>query len=284
MRMQSGYYKNDDENIVDTQYDISINSCGRYELVKRKEFKTVRPGGREDFQLFYVARGMAIFSFNGEEKVANEGSIALYLPGEDQSYCYSSETSPVIYWLHFSGFNAIKLLEENGLSNGSIFSVGIKNDLSLIFDKIIKELQLAQGKYFELCNLYIKELFTLCSRYLIEAASATFKQNIILEEAIKYFNQNFNTCINIKEYANSSNISCCWFIRSFRKYTGTTPTQYITNIRINKAKNLLHSSSFTISEIADLIGYQNPLYFSRIFKKNVGLAPVDYRHKASITR
>lgn len=277
MKMLSGYFKNDDEDIVNTQYDIAINSCGRYELIKQKEFKTHRPGGREDFQLLYVAKGKGILTRSGEEKVVDEGTIVLYLPGEDQYYNYRNETSPVIYWLHFSGFNALKLLEENSLSNESIFFVGIKTNLSLIFDKIIKELQLAQGKYFELCNLYVKELLTLCSRYLIDANSHTYKQNKILEEAIEYFNENFNTSINIKEYANSCNISCCWFIRSFKNYTGTTPIQYITNIRINKAKNLLLSGSFIISEIADLIGYQNPLYFSRIFKKNVGLAPMDYR-------
>lgn len=278
MKMQSGYFKNDVEIVVNTQYDIAINSCGKYELVKLKQFKTHRTGGREDFQLLYVAKGKGIFTLAGEEKVASEGTIVLYLPGEDQYYYYSNETSPIIYWLHFSGFNALKLLEENSLSNGSIFFVDIKNDISLIFDKIIKELQLAQGKYFELCNLYIKELLTLCSRYLIEVSSPTYKQNKILEEAIEYFNENFNKAITIKDYAKEFNISCCWFIRSFKKYTGTTPIQYITNIRINKAKNLLHSSCFTISEIANLIGYQNPLYLSRVFKKIVGLAPMNYRN------
>lgn len=281
MKMISGYFKNDVEDVVNTQYDIAINSCGKYELIKREQFKTYRPGGRDDFQLLYVAKGKVIFTFNGEKNVVDEGTLILYLPGEDQYYYYSNKTSPVIYWLHFSGFNALKLLEENYLSNGSIFFVGIKNDLSLIFDKIIKELQLAQGKYFELCNLYIKELFTLCSRYLIEANSPINKQNKILDESIEYFNKNFNTTINIKEYANSCNISCCWFIRSFKKYVGTTPIQYITNIRINKAKNLLHSSCFTIGEIANLIGYQNPLYLSRIFKKYVGIAPMNYRHTKS---
>jgi AraC family transcriptional regulator of arabinose operon len=279
MKMLSGYIKNDVDNVVNTQYDIAINSCGRYELVKQKQLKTHRTGGRADFQVLYVAKGTATFTLNDEDQVFDEGTIVLYLPGEDQFYYYTNETSPIIYWLHFSGYNALKLLEENGMINGRHFFVGIKIDLSTLFDKIIVELQFGQGKYFELCNLYIKELVTLCSRYVIESTHPTSPQNKVLEDAIEYFNENFNTAISIKEYANDCNISCCWFIRSFKSYTGTTPIQYITNIRINKAKNLLHDGSLTIGEIGNLIGYQNPLYFSRIFKKNVGLAPMCYKKK-----
>ena len=277
MKMRSGYIKNDVDNVVNTRYDIAVNSCGRYELVKLKLFKTHRIGGRDDFQILYVAKGVGTFTINGEEQVFEEGTIVLYLPGEDQYYYYTNETSPIIYWLHFSGHNALKLLEENGMLNDRNFFVGIKIDLSTIFDKIIVELQFGKGKFFEMCNLYTKELVTLCSRYAIESTHPFYTKNKVLDKAIKYFNENFNTAISIKEYANDFNISCCWFIRSFKNYTGTTPIQYVTNIRINKAKNLLQDDSLTIGEIGNLIGYQNPLYFSRIFKKNVGLAPMGYK-------
>jgi len=276
MKILTGFYKNEDEDLSDTQYDIAINSCGRYELVTQKHFRTYRPNGRADFQLLYVAKGKGTFNINGQQQVVKEGTIVIYLPGESQDYGYCLQDSPIVYWLHFSGFNALNLLKENNLTNGGLFFVGVNTTLPLVFDKIIKELQLAQVNYFQMCNLFIKELFTLCSRYLIEAASSTYKHNDILEAAINYFNENSNTAINIKDYANSCNISCCWFIRSFKNYTGTTPTQYITNIRINKAKNLLNSGSFTVSEVSNLVGYDNPLYFSRIFKKNVGVAPKEY--------
>ena len=58
---------------------------------------------------------------------------------------------------------------------------------------------------------------------------------------------------------------------------GMTPMQYITSIRMTKAKELLETTDLTINEIGDLIGYQNALYFSRIFKKTVGTAPTAYR-------
>ena len=276
MKIQSGFYRNTNEDIVNTEDDISINSCGRYELINQKEFRTIRPGGRKDFQLLYVAKGKGIFMLGGETQTVSDGSIVIYSPGEKQCYEYYLEDSPIVYWLHFSGYDAYNFLKENSLLDHSSFYVGVNSAIPLIFDKIIRELQLTQARHFEICNLLIKELVTLCSRYLIEASSNIYKRNKLLDAAIDYFNENSHTEISIEDYSKKCNISYCWFIRSFKNYTDTTPTQYITNIRINKAKNLLNTGSFTISEVSNLVGYDNPLYFSRIFKKNVGVAPKEY--------
>ena len=59
-----------------------------------------------------------------------------------------------------------------------------------------------------------------------------------------------------------------------------TPMQYILSIRIANAQNLLETTGYTISEIAAIVGYDNPLYFSRIFKKQKGLSPKEYRHQS----
>lgn len=281
MKILSGYHMSDDDNLINIQYDIAINSCGRYQLISKKEIKTSRPYGRADFQLIYIAKGKGTFIINGKENMVNEGSLVVYFPGESQYYTYYGSDAPVIYWIHFSGFNALNYLKHIRIEHSGIYYFGMKNELIIIFNKIIKELQIKQLNYFEMCNLYTKEVITLISRNLTEFKETTYKKNKLITYALEYFNDNFNTAINIKEYADNCNISCCWFIRSFKEYIGTTPIQYITNIRINKAKSLLSSSSLSVSEISDLIGYENPLYFSRIFKKNVGVSPLAYRHNES---
>lgn len=63
-------------------------------------------------------------------------------------------------------------------------------------------------------------------------------------------------------------MSTCWFIRSFKQYTGMPPRKYLTSIRVKKAQELLESTDYGIGEIGSIVGYDNPLYFSRIFKKN----------------
>ena len=72
-------------------------------------------------------------------------------------------------------------------------------------------------------------------------------------------------------------MSTSWFIRNFKQYTGTSPMQYILAIRIHNAEVLLQNEHYNITEISNIVGYDNPLYFSRIFKKIKGLSPSEYR-------
>ena len=83
--------------------------------------------------------------------------------------------------------------------------------------------------------------------------------------------------INIDDYAQKLHMSACWFIKNFKQIMGITPMQYIVSKRIGIAKNLLISSNLSLSEISDNIGYDNPLYFSRLFKNHSGVTPSEYR-------
>ena len=100
--------------------------------------------------------------------------------------------------------------------------------------------------------------------------------------AMKFFNDNYRTEINIEEYATKRGMSVSWFIRNFKQYTHTTPMQYIVARRITNAQMLLETTNYNITEIGHLVGYDNPLYFSRIFKKHMGTSPSDYRKKSSL--
>lgn len=66
-------------------------------------------------------------------------------------------------------------------------------------------------------------------------------------------------------------------MRNFKKVYGVSPKQYLLNIRMNNAQNLLETTDYTVAEIAAIVGYDNSLYFSRIYHKQKGQAPSDYR-------
>lgn len=79
------------------------------------------------------------------------------------------------------------------------------------------------------------------------------------------------------DYAESLHISTNWFIRNFKQYMKISPAQYILSLRMVNAQSLLENTEYNIGEIAEIIGYDNPLYFSRVFKKEYGVSPAQYR-------
>ena len=100
-----------------------------------------------------------------------------------------------------------------------------------------------------------------------------------IDKATLYFNEHYSKDIYVDEYAKEHNISISWFIRNFKHYTGVTPMQYILNKRIYNAEALLQNPQYNITEIASIVGYDNPLYFSRIFSKQKGMSPKEYRRQ-----
>ena len=98
-----------------------------------------------------------------------------------------------------------------------------------------------------------------------------------MNSAVRFFHENYNKPICIEEYATKHHMSVSWFIRNFKEYTELTPIQYILSLRISNAQTLLESTTYNVTEIADIVGYDNPLYFSRIFKKQSGMSPSEFR-------
>ncbi len=147
-----------------------------------------------------------------------------------------------------------------------------------LFKQMIQELQMCRDDYEEILALIFRELLINIHRQL--QTDNHVSHNYLEKEAelsAKFFDENYNTEINIAEYAASKSMSTCWFIRNFKQVTGTTPMQYILSLRITNAQSLLESTDYNITEIGQIVGYDNPLYFSRIFKKQKGISPSEYR-------
>lgn len=126
--------------------------------------------------------------------------------------------------------------------------------------------------------MYLRQLFLLIQRTRMEEKPTvnTFIQEE-MEHAMRYFQEHYNEAIVIEDYAQTRGMSVSWFLRNFKHTTNTSPMQYIVNLRITNAVSLLEGTDYNVTEIGAIVGYDNPLYFSRIFKKQKGVSPSDYR-------
>lgn len=103
------------------------------------------------------------------------------------------------------------------------------------------------------------------------------KESWIISEAKRFIQEHYDEEISLTEVANSVGLTPSYFSTVFKEHVGTTYSDYLTTIRIEKAKQLLRSTAYRVYEISHMVGYENHYYFNRLFKKIVGLTPLDYR-------
>lgn len=281
MYMREGFLNIYDDHIVDSNQPLLITSAGHYRLIKRQYLRTFRPEGREDYQLIYVVKGKAIFLKNNRNIVVSEGGILIYRPSEIQQYEYSLINTSEVYWIHFTGSQASSILDSLCLNQDDIVFGGNSSMLTSVIDSIITEIQLKEKGFGSLCELYFRQLLIMIQRGDEKNKNKVERTYSLIRRIEEDMHANYNNNILIEEYAKKYNISICWFIRIFKNKTGRTPQAYIMELRIRKAKELLRYSDLQVAEIASIVGYENALYFSRIFKKSVGVSPMGYKKEKS---
>lgn len=278
MYINAGYLNNSRTDFKDNSTPLVVGSCGTYRLKTRPKLPTYWQKGRRDYQILYVANGKTHFWFDGREEIVSTGHMVLYKPEEIQKYVYYLEDDPEVFWIHFTGRDVKNILAYHGISlDEHVFYCGVLPDYKALFRKIIQELQLCRYGYEDYIVSLFKDILLLVDRQQHEQKKTTGNVQEQIERAAAYFNENYNTKISIDDYAESLHISTNGFIHNFKQYAGMSPAQYILSLRMVNAQSLLERTTYNIKEISEIVGYENPLYFSRVFKKEIGKSPAQYR-------
>lgn len=279
MYLNSGYLNNSRLPFKDKSTPLIVGSCGTYRLRTKERLPTKRPRGRLDYQLLYIASGKTHFFINGKDREVSAGHMVLYLPRQEQDYVYYGKDKPEVYWVHFTGSDVKNILRHYDIPlDDNVFYCGVVSTYSYLFQEMIHELQTCRVGFQELLTMYLRQIFLLIQRSRLEqkpTVNTYFQEE--MENARRYFNEHYNEAINIEEFAISRSMSVSWFLRNFKQVVGMSPMQYILVTRINNAVSLLETTDYNVTEISAVVGYENPLYFSRLFKKQKGVSPTEYR-------
>jgi two-component system response regulator YesN len=126
------------------------------------------------------------------------------------------------------------------------------------------------------------KLFFIVKRYLNEAlrqivSSRQKKANSIIEKANQFIKDHYSEDISLEDVAKEVNLSSYYFSRFYKDMSGIGFSDKLVNIRIDKARELLKKEELTIKDVANMVGYMEPNYFSKIFKKATGITASDYK-------
>lgn len=279
MYANSGYLNNSRMPFKDKSRPLIVGSCGTYRLKNKFKLPTWNPRGRVDYQILYVASGRTHFFFNGEEKIVTAGHMVLYQPKEEQKYDYYGEDKPEVYWVHFTGSDVKNILHHYNIPlSGHVFYCGTSPIYVMLFKQIILEFQNCSVGYQEMLEMCLRQLLLAVQRARLEKPSVVDSHvHDEMEAARQYFNEHYNEPIVIEEFAQSRHISVSLFMRNFKRVFNVSPKQYIQDVRMNNAQSLLATTDYSVAEIAAIVGFDNPLYFSRQYRKEKGMSPTHYR-------
>ena len=283
MYINVAYTDDKNPNLEDLSVPIKINNCGYYRVHTGPVIETPHPEGRNDYQLLYIAAGKGHFYFKGSKKatIVEKGNMVLFRPKEPQVYYYYAKDKTEVYWVHFTGWKVEQYLDSYDLpKKENVFFTGVSPDYPWIYNQIIKELQLQRANYDDVIKLFLHHILLTINRYIEEGKQAKNETISDIERAVHYFNENYNKAISIEQYAQEHLMSVNWFIHSFGEVMQIPPMQYVVSLRIAAAKGYLEKSNKNVGEIAGIVGYDNPLYFSRLFKKHTGMTPTEYKRRS----
>lgn len=256
---------------------ICINSCGFYNA-EDMDIKPYRKNGRSDYEFIYISKGKGHFIIDGEETVLTAGWLRIYRPSEPQIHTFYSKDLSEHCWIHFCGTGIPGILKKAGLADKKICYLGKNEEIKNYILKIIKEIRLKQPQYNMFCNSYFLNMVSVISRSINQTNNkksiGKYKKII---SVLELFHNNYSDNYPVQYYADICGLDKYYFISLFKEYTGMPPHMYITNIKIEKAKELLTDTELSNAEIAESIGYTDPFYFSRIFKKYTGVSPTSFK-------
>lgn len=133
---------------------------------------------------------------------------------------------------------------------------------------------LSCNSYHDLSRWFIEKMLESCSNI---TRNKQEKNDTVIGKAKEYIKGRFSKDISLEEVAKHVDISSYYFSKLFKEEEGMNFIDYVTTLRIEKAKQMLKVSNISIKEVCIESGYTDPNYFSRIFKKVVACTPTEYR-------
>ena len=241
----------------------------------------------EDYVLVYCVDGKGWVHIDNCQCQIERNQL-LIIP-KNKKYAYGSDRNHpwTTYWIRFNGEKA------GFFSNGKHKPITIApgataggNKKQNVFEEIYS--LLTSGGY-EINNLlYATTLFfhllgTLKFKSDITEHERQESQRMdIIDHAIHYMKGNLNRIVTLSDIANYVGLSESYFSTLFVKKKGISPLRYLANLRFEQACHYLNSTDMKVNQICPLVGFDDSLYFSRAFSKNVGMSPSKYRmHKSA---
>ena len=275
----------------DAQWGITCTTVGMTKIPSRSSYPP-NPGdhpakylykwemGRifDEYALVYITRGEGLFKTEGERTWRiTPGNLFMLFPNVWHWYAPDREAGWDEYWVGFRGSHPDQLVQSGFFTpDQPVMDIGLHDSLLALYHEIIDTARYeAPGHQQILGSLILHLLAHLCA---LAAQHGTNSANERTVQRAKFLlADNVTTHLDIGWLSHSLGLGYSRFRQIFKKCTGVSPYQYFLDLKIARAKELLEQQQFTVKEIAYMLSFDDPYYFSHLFKKKTGLPPSEWR-------
>lgn len=269
-------------NNLNTNPYISVYTVG-YE--KTKPNHSYGPTRRSGYMLHYVYSGKGKFICQGKTYHLKTGDFFFISPDATITYTADPIDPWGYYWFGFRGNLVEHYLKETAIcANTPVFSLNHSTErIKSAMSRLI-EISLASEHNDILLNSCLLEIIYQLTKSFpkdsIQQQGTSPK--LIFSQAISFLRHNYDRNIKIGNLANLLNIDRSYLHRLFIEQTGIAPKQFLTNIRIDRAKQLLQDRDLDVKSIAHSVGFEDAGNFSKLFKQEVGMSPTKFRNNIKV--
>lgn len=234
-------------------------------------------------ELFYVVDGKGEFNIQGQRFPVKPNDFVIINPQVEHTEL-SSPDEPLEYIV--LGIRGLSFSNLTPVSEGghpfSFFNLrDEQKDILRYLNAMVQEATSQQMSYELVCHNLLEILLIKILRHqhfdleVGKQSKATKDISFIKHYLETYYHES----IQLEDLASMTHLSRFYISHSFKKEIGMSPMEYLIAIRIKESKILLRTTNYSISQVADIVGFTTPTYFSKQFRKSTGISPTDYREQ-----
>lgn len=262
--------------------ELHITDIGYYPQVKFHYRQRDTP--IKEYVLLYCIRGEGSVAFSGNRFTLTANQVIIIPPDVPHTYSASAKDPWTIYWVHFKG-NKARLMASDYVTPQTI-PVAEDSRISYrleLFEEVYRTLEMGYAlnnlRYATTCFIYFMGTLMQLQCFRAARLKADNKSNDIVAQSIHYMRDNLNRTLTINEISAYVKYSPYRYSTLFRQKVGYSPMNYFTRLKIQKACELLDITNMKSNQICQVLGYDDPLYFSRVFSKIMGMSPQTFKNR-----
>ena len=256
------------------------------------------PHWHKEIEIIYVTKGSVNIGYNDQIVQVHEGEIFVFGSGEAHYFLASPGSTRQVYQFDLNLFRDSLFKKTSHVELTTLFKEAenhsihwpneVKEHVVSCLETLFNEMTYLGVGYEHAMLSELLKLMTIYYREIPKKRTIQTSQNFVeavnnhetlerLNEIFIYIEEHFNEVISLEQIANYIGFSPYYFARFFKKNTGQTFVQFLTNYRINQAKYILSHEKLPMIDVAERAGFHSVKTFHHVFKEQVGMSPLKYQ-------